>query len=191
GFLMTGIIIEEVENEKKLETRGIFEEDVIGVVFKDDFSYRLRFQSYSLMTSNDAFEHIDTCFNFSSSYCKVPAYWYVGFLSVQSSIDAALIEMKTNHSVWEEMKSISGIRLKSPLIKPLYKLDYIWFIIFTTLCFSPYMYFLSVKVIREKKKLKVLMRAMGLQDIAFWLSWSLLYTVYISITASLLTLFTI
>uniref|UniRef100_A0A8C0E7X7 ABC transporter domain-containing protein n=1 Tax=Bubo bubo TaxID=30461 RepID=A0A8C0E7X7_BUBBB len=117
--------------------------------------------------------------------------WYAGFLSVQSSIDAAVIEVKTNHSVWEEMKSISGIRLKSPLIKPVYKLDYIWFIIYIILCFSPYMYFLSVKVIREKKKLKVLMRAMGLQDIAFWLSWSLLYTVYISITASLLTLITV
>uniref|UniRef100_A0A8V5G6K7 Uncharacterized protein n=1 Tax=Melopsittacus undulatus TaxID=13146 RepID=A0A8V5G6K7_MELUD len=99
--------------------------------------------------------------------------------------------MKTNHSVWEEMKSISGVRLKSPSIKPVYKLDYIWFIVYIILCFSPYMYFLSVKVIREKKKLKVLMRAMGLQDIAFWLSWSLLYTIYVSITAALLTLITI
>uniref|UniRef100_A0A672UDZ5 ABC transporter domain-containing protein n=1 Tax=Strigops habroptila TaxID=2489341 RepID=A0A672UDZ5_STRHB len=132
----------------------------------------------------------DTCFNFSS-ICNIPLYWYAGFLSVQSSIDAAVIEMKTNHSVWQEMKSISGVRLKSPLIKPVYKLDYFWFIIYIMLCFSPYMYFLSVKVIREKKKLKVLMRAMGLQDIAFWLSWSLLYTIYISITATLLTLITI
>uniref|UniRef100_A0A8D0F391 ABC transporter domain-containing protein n=1 Tax=Strix occidentalis caurina TaxID=311401 RepID=A0A8D0F391_STROC len=145
--------VTEVEDEKKLETRGIVEEDIIGVVFKDDFSYHLRFQSYSVLSSNDAFEHIENQIN--------------------------------------EMKSISGIRLKSPLIKPVYKLDYIWFIIYIILCFSPYMYFLSVKVIREKKKLKVLMRAMGLQDIAFWLSWSLLYTVYISIMASLLTLITI
>ncbi|KAM9281767.1 ATP-binding cassette sub-family A member 9-like [Morus bassanus] len=188
---MMGIIIEEVENETKLETRGVLVEDIIGVVFKDHFSYRLRFRSYSVISPNDAFEHIDTCANFSSSYCKVPSYWYAGFLSVQSSIDAAVIEMKTNHSVWEEMKSISGVRLKSPSIKPVYKLDYIWFIIYIILCFSPYMYFLTVKVMREKKKLKVLMRAMGLQDIAFWLSWSLLYTVYVAITASLLTLITI
>ncbi|XP_033923233.1 ATP-binding cassette sub-family A member 9 [Melopsittacus undulatus] len=188
---MTGITIEEVDNEKELETRGILEEDIIGVVFKDDFSYCLRFQSYSVVSPNDAFEHIDTCFNFSSSTCNVPLYWYAGFLSLQSSIDAAVIEMKTNHSVWEEMKSISGVRLKSPSIKPVYKLDYIWFIVYIILCFSPYMYFLSVKVIREKKKLKVLMRAMGLQDIAFWLSWSLLYTIYVSITAALLTLITI
>lgn len=77
-------------------------------------------------------------------------------------------QMKTNNSVWEEMTSISGVSLKSPLFKPVYKPGYIWFIIYIVLCFSPYMYFLSVKVIREKKKLKVLMRAMGLQDIAFW-----------------------
>nr|XP_009482737.1 PREDICTED: ATP-binding cassette sub-family A member 9-like [Pelecanus crispus] len=188
---MRGVIIEEVENEKKLEKRGTLEEDVIGVVFKDDFSYRLRFQSYSVVSPSDAFEHIDTCSDFSSSHCKVPLYWYAGFLSLQSSIDAAVIEMKTNHSVWEEMKSISGVRLRSPLIKPVYKLGYIWFIIYIILCFSPYMYFLSVKVMREKKKLKVLMKAMGLQDIAFWLSWSLLYTVYVAITSSLLTLITI
>uniref|UniRef100_A0A8C3EQS5 Uncharacterized protein n=1 Tax=Corvus moneduloides TaxID=1196302 RepID=A0A8C3EQS5_CORMO len=110
-----------------------------------------------------------------------------GFLSVQSSIDAAVIEMKTNHSVWKEMKSITGVHLKTPMMKPLFKLDYLWFIICAILSYCPYMHFLSVKVLKEKKKLKILMRAMGLQDIAYWLSWSLLYTVYVSITASLLT----
>ncbi|XP_025954758.2 ATP-binding cassette sub-family A member 10-like isoform X3 [Dromaius novaehollandiae] len=189
--VMMGIKTEEVENEKMLDTNGILDGDLIGVVFKDDSSYSLRFQSYSVVTPNDDFDNLDTCFNFSSSYCNVPSYWYGGFLSLQSSIDAAMIEVKTNHSVWEEMKSISGIRLKSPLIKPSYKLEYIWFIFYVLLSFSPYMYFLSVKVIREKKKLKVLMTAMGLQDIAFWLSWSLLYAVYISIMASMLAAITI
>uniref|UniRef100_A0A663M5Y7 ABC transporter domain-containing protein n=1 Tax=Athene cunicularia TaxID=194338 RepID=A0A663M5Y7_ATHCN len=171
-----------------METRGTGEEDIIGVVFKDDFSYHLRFQSYNVLPPNDAYEHIGN---------KIKETRELD-LTLKKCLDGSRlpchsegIEVKTNHSVWEEMKSISGIRLKSPLIKPVYKLDYIWFIIYIILCFSPYMYFLSVKVIREKKKLKVLMRAMGLQDIAFWLSWSLLYTVYISITASLLTLITI
>lgn len=60
---MTGIIIEEEENEKKMETRGILEEDIIGVVFKDDFSYCLRFQSYSVVSPNDVFEHIGNKIN--------------------------------------------------------------------------------------------------------------------------------
>uniref|UniRef100_A0A8D0KU02 ABC transporter domain-containing protein n=1 Tax=Strix occidentalis caurina TaxID=311401 RepID=A0A8D0KU02_STROC len=132
-------------------------------------------------------KYIDKILHFFS-FPQIPASI---FHRVTAKFHRTGMWVKTNHSVWEEMKSISGIRLKSPLIKPVYKLDYIWFIIYIILCFSPYMYFLSVKVIREKKKLKVLMRAMGLQDIAFWLSWSLLYTVYISIMASLLTLITI
>lgn len=52
-----------MENEKKMETRGILEEDIIGVVFKDDFSYRLRFQSYSVVFPNDAFENIGNKIN--------------------------------------------------------------------------------------------------------------------------------
>ncbi|XP_068007264.1 ATP-binding cassette sub-family A member 9-like isoform X1 [Melanerpes formicivorus] len=188
---LRGIKIEGVENEKKMEARGYSEEDVIGVVFKDDFSYSLRFQSYGLIYALDTMDRFDTCFNFSSADCQIPAYWYKGFLSVQSSIDAAVIEIKTNHSVWEEMKSIGGIRLSSPLIKTVYRVDYVWFIVYIVLCFSPHMYFLSVKVTREKKKLKVLMKTMGLHDIAFWLSWSLLYTIYITITSSLLTLITV
>ncbi|KAK2528401.1 hypothetical protein Q9233_007372 [Columba guinea] len=186
GSVMAGVTIEEVENEEELEVRGFSQEEIIGVVFKDDFSYCLRFQGYSVVSPNDAYGDMDICYDYSSVYCKVPSYWYNGFLPVQSSIDAAIIEVKTNHSVWEEMKSISGVRLESPSIKLVYKRDYIWFIMYTMLCFSPFMYFLSVKVIKEKKKLKVLMRAMGLHDISFWLSWSLPYTVYVAITASLL-----
>ncbi|KFW79252.1 ATP-binding cassette sub-family A member 6, partial [Manacus vitellinus] len=186
-----GVIIEEVENEEKMETKGTFEDEVIGVVFKDNFSYSLRLQISKTVFPNDVFDHIESCGDYSERYCKVPLYWYGGFLSVQSSIDAAVIEMKTNHSVWKEMKSIAGVRLKSPLIKPVFRLDYVMFIFCAILCYSPFVHFLSVKVLREKKKLKVLMGAMGLQDVAFWLSWSLLYTVYISISASLLALITL
>ncbi|KAF2976443.1 hypothetical protein EK904_012996 [Melospiza melodia maxima] len=183
---MAGIILEEVENEAKMEEKGLLEEETIGVVFKDDFSYTLRFQMGKAMFPNEDFEHIETCWDFSARHCKVPLYWYGGFLSVQSSIDAAVIEMKTKHSVWREMMSVTGVHLQT-VMKPLFKLDYLWFIICAVLSYCPYMHFLSVKVLKEKKRLKVLMRAMGLQDVSFWLSWSLLYTVYVSITASLLT----
>ncbi|XP_071620225.1 ATP-binding cassette sub-family A member 9-like isoform X2 [Heliangelus exortis] len=191
GSVLRGVIIEEMENEEEMETKGILEDDTIGVFFRDDLSYHLRFQGYTMASAEDVFDHIVTCHSHEYSSCKVPLYGYWGFVAVQSSIDAAVIEMKTNHSVWEEVKSISGIRLESPLMRPVNKLDYIWIIIYLILCFCPYMYFLSVKVTRERKKLKVLMRAMGLQDTAFWLSWSLLYTIYISITSSLLALITI
>uniref|UniRef100_A0A8C3H3W1 Uncharacterized protein n=1 Tax=Corvus moneduloides TaxID=1196302 RepID=A0A8C3H3W1_CORMO len=101
-------------------------------------------------------------------YCNSPKYWYKGFLSLQSSIDAAIIEMVANHSVWEEMKSIAGVRMKSQSILFSISLEYSYFMVVIVMCFFPFMYFLSRNVTREKKKLKVLMRTMGLQDIAFW-----------------------
>lgn len=54
---MADVIIEEVENEKEMENRGISEENTIGVLFKDDFSYCLRFQSHRMAHPNDAFQH--------------------------------------------------------------------------------------------------------------------------------------
>lgn len=47
-------------------------------------------------------------------------------------------------------------------------LEYSYFMITIVMCFSSFMYFLSVNVVREKKKLKVLMKLMGLHDMAFW-----------------------
>uniref|UniRef100_A0A8B9SHK6 ABC transporter domain-containing protein n=1 Tax=Anas platyrhynchos TaxID=8839 RepID=A0A8B9SHK6_ANAPL len=113
--------------------------------------------------------------------------WYKGFLSLQSSIDAAIIEVVANHSVWEEMKSIAGVRMKSRSVIYSITLEYSYFMITIVMCFSSFMYFLSMNVVRERKKLKVLMKTMGLQDIAFWLSWSLLYAVYVLILSCLLT----
>lgn len=76
--------------------------------------------------------------------------------------------MVANHSVWEEMKSIAGVRMKSQGVLFSVSLEYSYFIVIIVMCFFPFMYVLSRNVTREKKKLKVLMRTMGLQDIAFW-----------------------
>uniref|UniRef100_A0A803V519 ATP binding cassette subfamily A member 10 n=1 Tax=Ficedula albicollis TaxID=59894 RepID=A0A803V519_FICAL len=135
----------------------------------------------------DALCLADSCHNFSWEYCESPRYWYKGFLSLQSSIDAAIIEMVTNHSVWEEMKSIAGVRMKSQSILFSISLEYSYFMVVIVMCFLPFMYFLSRHVTREKKQLKVLMKTMGLQDIAFWLSWSLLYSLYVLLFSCLLT----
>ncbi|NXG95048.1 ABCAA protein, partial [Stercorarius parasiticus] len=185
--LMTGIKLEAVDNERALEKAWISNNEIIGVVFKDNFSYHLRFAAGKVAIPNDNFGYIDNCYNFSSHYCDSPSYWYKGFLSLQSSIDAAIIEVVTNHSVWEEMKSIAGVRMKSRSVISSITLEYSYFMITIVMCFSPFMYFLSMNVVREKKKLKVLMKTMGLQDIAFWLSWSLLYAVYVMVLSCLLT----
>ncbi|XP_075375076.1 ATP-binding cassette sub-family A member 10-like [Mycteria americana] len=185
--VMTGIKLEALDNEKALEEAWISNNEIIGVVFKDNFSYHLRFPTGNVVIPNDNFGYIDDCYNFSSQYCYSPMYWYKGFLSLQSSIDAAIIEAVTNHSVWDEMKSIAGVRMKSRSAISSITLQHGYFMITVVMCFSPFMYFLSMNVVREKKKLKVLMKTMGLQDIAFWLSWSLLYAVYVMVLSCLLT----
>lgn len=76
--------------------------------------------------------------------------------------------MVTNHSVWEEMESIAGVRMKSQSTLFSISLEYCYFMAVIVMCFLPFMYFLSRNVTREKKQLKVLMKTMGLQDISFW-----------------------
>ncbi|NWW64557.1 ABCAA protein, partial [Ifrita kowaldi] len=185
--VMAGIKLEELDDEKAMEKAWISNEETIGVVFKDNFSYLLRFPVTHVVLPNEVFGYIDGCYEFSLRHCSSPRYWYKGFLSLQSSIDAAIIEMVANHSVWEEMKSIAGVRMKSQGVLFSISLEYSYLMIVIVMCFFPFMYFLSRNVTREKKKLKVLMRTMGLQDIAFWLSWSLLYSLYVLIFSCLLT----
>ncbi|NWR32825.1 ABCAA protein, partial [Tachuris rubrigastra] len=185
--VMSGMKLEALDNENTLEKAWISNNEIIGVVFKDNFSYHLRFPTTDVIIPNEVFGYIDSCYDFSSEHCHSPRYWYKGFLSLQSSIDAAIIEVVTNQSVWEEMNSIAGVRMKSRSIIFSITLEYSYYMITIVMCFFPFMYFLSMNVIREKKKLKVLMKTMGLQDIAFWLSWSLLYSLYVLIFSCLLT----
>ncbi|NXP86192.1 ABCA9 protein, partial [Passerina amoena] len=185
--VVTGIKLVEVDDERAMEKAWISNREIIGVVFKDNFSYRLRFPLTHVNIPNEVVGAIDACDDFSWKSCESPRYWYKGFLSLQSSIDAAIIEMVTNHSVWEEMESIAGARMKSRSIMSSMSLEYSYFMVVNVMCFLPFMYFLSRNVTREKKQLKELMKAMGLQDIAFWLSWSLLYSLYVLIFSCGLT----
>lgn len=185
--VMTGIKLEALDTERALEEAGILNDEIIGVVFKNNFSYHLRFPAGNVVFPNENLEYIDTCYNYSGQYCESPKYWYKGFLSLQSSIDAAIIEVVANHSVWEEMRTITGVRMKSRSVISSITLEYSYFMITIVMCFSSFMYFLSVNVVREKKKLKVLMKLMGLHDMAFWLSWSLLYAIYVLVLSCPLT----
>ncbi|XP_060108074.1 ABC-type organic anion transporter ABCA8-like [Heteronotia binoei] len=185
--VIKGIRTELMEDEKAIEEAHKKDEVIIGVIFQDNFSYRLRFPSRDVTSPNDYIGGVDACYNYSSEYCFNPKYWYKGFLSLQTSIDAALIELITGHSVWDEMKSIHGIRMRSPSVSSAHNIEYGFTILFLPMCFSPFIYFLSQNVSREKRKQKELLKMMGVRDMAFWLSWSLLYAVYILILSILAT----
>nr|XP_056704743.1 ABC-type organic anion transporter ABCA8-like [Euleptes europaea] len=185
--VIKGIRTELMEDEKAIEEAHKKDEGIIGVIFQDNFSYRLRFPLRAVSSPNDYIAGTDFCFNYSSDYCSSPRYWFKGFLSLQTSIDAALIELTTGHSVWNEMKSIRGVHMRSPSVSTGHSIEYCSIILILSMCFSPFIYFLSQNVSREKRKLKELMKIMGMRDMAFWLSWGLLYAVYILILTSLVT----
>uniref|UniRef100_A0A8D2L472 ABC-2 type transporter transmembrane domain-containing protein n=1 Tax=Varanus komodoensis TaxID=61221 RepID=A0A8D2L472_VARKO len=86
------------------------------------------------------------------------------------------------------MKSMSAIRMESPTFTPLNIFQNLPFYFAIPMCFSPIIYFLSQNVSQEKRKLKEVMKTMGLQDTAFWLSWGLLYAVFVLIISCELAL---
>ncbi|XP_062976121.1 ATP-binding cassette sub-family A member 10-like [Elgaria multicarinata webbii] len=186
--VLKGIRIESMKDEQAMEAAEKEDDEIIGVVFQDDFSYRLRLPFYRVVFPSNFIEYIDLCYNYSADYCKSPKYWFNGFVSLQSSIDSALIEHITSHSVWDEMKSLRGIRMRSPSLTLTDPIQNSVFFLGLLMCFSPFIYFLSQNVSREKRKLKEVMKTMGLRDSAFWLSWGLLYAVYVLIISSLLVL---
>ncbi|KAM3848198.1 ATP-binding cassette sub-family A member 9-like [Vipera latastei] len=179
--ILKGLKTEVMEDEKSMEAAQVEDVELIGVVFQDEASYRLRFPFHKMVSPNQYIVDIAYCSNVSSSYCLNTSYWFGGFISLQSSIDSALIERITTHSVWEEMQSINGIRMRSSSVMPGNELENCVLTWVLSLCFSPFMYFLAQTLSREKRKLKEVMKTMGLRDAAFWLSWGLLYGVYILI----------
>uniref|UniRef100_A0A8D0C714 ABC-2 type transporter transmembrane domain-containing protein n=1 Tax=Salvator merianae TaxID=96440 RepID=A0A8D0C714_SALMN len=73
------------------------------------------------------------------------------------------------------MKSISGIRMRTPSVDTREYVESGAFLLTLSMCFSPFLYYLSQNITREKRKLKEVMKTMGLHDAAFWLSWGLPY----------------
>ncbi|KAG8129254.1 hypothetical protein E2320_016254 [Naja naja] len=180
---LKGINMKVVEDEKAMEHEKAmmasaqeFYLDIIGVVFQDEISYRLRFPSYRTIRVS----------TFPQFIVKIRGIGLKALSHCNLASTAHLLKI-TKHSVWEEMTSINGIRMKSPSVTVGSELSSSMFLWTLSLCFAPFMYFLALTLSREKRKLKEVMKTMGLRDAAFWLSWGLLYTIYISIPSMVLT----
>ncbi|XP_046531933.1 ATP-binding cassette sub-family A member 6 isoform X1 [Equus quagga] len=161
---------------------------VVGVIFNDTFSYKLKFiQGYAIpFLKEEVFSaHCwDTSYGFS---CSLAKYWNRGFVTLQAAINAAIIEITTNHSAMEELMSVTAINMKTLPFISKNILQNEMFIFCCLLYFSPFIYFLSFSVTKERKKSKDLMKMMGLQDSAFWLSWGLIYAGFIFIISMMIT----
>ncbi|OCT62584.1 hypothetical protein XELAEV_180436651mg, partial [Xenopus laevis] len=98
--------------------------------------------------------------------------------------------LTSNHSVWNNMASIVAMKMKSAE-RSFLQFVHVGSIIFIMpLCYVSLMYLLSLYVTRERYEMKEILRVMRLKDLAFWLSWGLLYACYVLIMANLMTLVT-
>uniref|UniRef100_A0A8C5V606 ATP binding cassette subfamily A member 9 n=1 Tax=Microcebus murinus TaxID=30608 RepID=A0A8C5V606_MICMU len=164
--------------------------DVVKVIFTDTFSYHLKFYwGYRIPRMKEHRDHSAHCQVMNEKItCESSMFWEKGFVAFQAAINAAIIEVTTNHSVMEELMSVTGINMK---ILPFIAQGGIatdFFIFFCIISFSAFIYYASVNVAQERQYIKSLMTMMGLREPAFWLSWGLMYAGFILIMTTLMAL---
>ncbi|XP_045155423.1 cholesterol transporter ABCA5 [Echinops telfairi] len=172
--LLDVIVTEEYANENELIVSSVSKStNFVGVIFKDFMSYELRFFPDKIPVSSIYMDSRAGC----SKSCDASQYWSSGFTVLQASIDAAIIELKTNISVWKELESTKAIVMGEAAVVEIDIFPRGVILIYLVIAFSPFGYFLAIHIVAEKeKKLKEFLKIMGLHDTAFWLSWVLLYT---------------
>ncbi|XP_055983411.1 ABC-type organic anion transporter ABCA8-like isoform X1 [Sorex fumeus] len=190
SFMKDNKILGHPNEESIEEFSEAHMKEVIRVIFTNTFHYHLKFLvGYRIPTKKEHSDHTAHCYKTVESVdCGVSEFWNKGFISLQAAINAAIIEITTNHSVMEQLMSITGktMKLHSFISQDGIMTDI--FIFLCIICFSPFTYYVSQNVARERKKLKGFMTMMGLQDSAFWYSWGLLYAGFIFIMALLIAL---
>ncbi|KAM4032432.1 ABC-type organic anion transporter ABCA8-like [Anomaloglossus baeobatrachus] len=185
---MPGVTIKEFPSESDLLRELRFTGGMVAVKFRDEFTYHLQFRSNEVPAPNDYLAERNLCDYLPS--CYPVKYWRNGFLKLQAGIDAAIIELTTNHSVAAAMISTTAVKMKSVMVisRPIVYIGV--FIMAMCMSYISVSYLLTLYIAKERKEHREMMRMMGLQDLAFWLSWGLLYALYVLIIANLMTLVT-
>uniref|UniRef100_A0A673V8D4 ATP binding cassette subfamily A member 10 n=1 Tax=Suricata suricatta TaxID=37032 RepID=A0A673V8D4_SURSU len=183
SFMKGRKTLEVVEKEMMDTVLSESHHDVVGVVFHDIFSYQLKFNwEYRVPVREEHAEHSEHCWYMHDEIsCYVTRYWQQGFVAFQTAINAAIIELTTNHSVMEKLASVIGINMRTPSFISNGETVNTWFIFVCIVYFSSIVYFTSLNVTKERKKFKKLMAVMGLRESAFWLSWALVYAGFVFI----------
>ncbi|XP_043942674.1 cholesterol transporter ABCA5-like [Protopterus annectens] len=153
----------------------------VGIVFKNKTTYHLR-----LTNMPKVIDHLPVmCYD----YYKALDYWEYGFVTLQATIDAAIIEENTNHSVWEELLTMEVAHKESPDIFEERNEMFILMVLIIIIYYLPFVYSLSSILVAEKKRLKDLVVAVDLKSSALWLSWGILYGGFMFIMSVLISVF--
>ncbi|XP_006886316.1 PREDICTED: ATP-binding cassette sub-family A member 9-like [Elephantulus edwardii] len=187
-FLTGRRIVGFSDEESMNKLHSNYSIDVVRIVFSDTFSYHLKFIfAMRIPWMKEHTDHSAHCFPRDGKIaCESSVFWERGFLAFQAAINAAIIDVTTNHSVMEELMSLTGIHMK---ILPFVAQGGIRtdvFIFFCIIPFSSFIYYISSNVCQERQYIKAVMTMMGLRDLAFWLSWGLMYAGFIFILATLM-----
>ncbi|XP_069808343.1 ABC-type organic anion transporter ABCA8-like isoform X2 [Dendropsophus ebraccatus] len=179
--------IKGFSNETEM-LENAFENGTVIVTFENDFTYSIRYPAHEIPRANDYLSGKDFCID--ENLCTPLLYWTSGFLMLQASIDAAIIQVTTNHSVWDSLLSAEVLKMRygSAILQPILYVGF--FVLSMCMCYVSLSYLLTLYIAKERKEYREIMKMMGLQDLAFWLSWGLLYAVYVLIIANLMTLVT-
>ncbi|XP_042688868.1 cholesterol transporter ABCA5 [Centrocercus urophasianus] len=186
NFEDAGLITEEYLSEEDLEKASASKSsNFVGVVFKDAMSYQLRFPDMVAMASVYT-ESRASCSSLRMS-CESITYWTSGFAALQACIDAAIIQLKTNQSVWEQLELTRATAMAEAAVMEIDNFPRAIILIYLVIAFSPFGYYLAIHIVAEKeRKLKEFLKILGLHDTAFWLSWVLLYTSLIFVMSILM-----
>uniref|UniRef100_A0A8C5JYU5 ATP-binding cassette, sub-family A member 8a n=1 Tax=Jaculus jaculus TaxID=51337 RepID=A0A8C5JYU5_JACJA len=187
---MKGIKVMAFPEERNMTESHSSDEHAVRVIFTNTYSYHLKFpEGAGIPTIKEHEDHSAHCHMYGMTmFCYSSMFWTDGFVTLQAAINAAIIEVTTNHSVMEELMSVTGTYMKTDPFIAQGGIMTDFFIFICIICFSPFTYYVSAGVTRERKRMKGLMKAMGLRDSAFWLSWGLLYTAIICIMSLFLAL---
>ncbi|ELK37047.1 ATP-binding cassette sub-family A member 9 [Myotis davidii] len=186
GRTITGWPDEESMNALNLN----YSIDAVRVIFNDNFSYHLKFiWGGRIPRIKEYRDHSAHCHTTNEKVaCEGSLFWKKGFIAFQAAINAAIIEITTNHSVMEELMSVTGLNMKILPFVAQAGVGTDIFIFFCIISFSTFIYYVSVNVAKERQYIKSLMTMMGLRELAFWLSWSVMYAGFIFIMAILMAL---
>uniref|UniRef100_A0A8C3KGP5 Cholesterol transporter ABCA5 n=1 Tax=Calidris pygmaea TaxID=425635 RepID=A0A8C3KGP5_9CHAR len=167
--------------EEDLQESSAFKpSNFVGVVFTGATSYQLRFPDSVAMASLYTESR-------GKRGCESVTYWSSGFTALQACIDAAIIQLKTNHSVWEQLQLTRAMVMGEAAVVEIDNFPRAIILIYLVIAFSPFGYYLAIHIVAEKeRKLKEFLKILGLHDTAFWLSWVLLYVSLIFVMSILM-----
>lgn len=187
--LQEGIITEEFFTEQEMQKASLQKPtNFVGIVFKDSMSYHLRFLPNVIPLSASYVESRASCPG-PSNTCEAEKYLRSGFTTLQLCLDAAIIQLKTNHSVLEDLEFTNAVMMGESAVMEIDNFPRAIILIYLVIAFSPFGCYLATHIVAEKeKKLKEFLMIMGLHDTAFWLSWVLLYTSLIFVMSLLMSI---